>query len=181
MDKIITNIQDPKSLELIAWNFNKRNIIIITSKPMEDIEILPKLTDIQLNESYQDSIELIDQVFKKNDIVAAVIIPDLCGLYLYAYISGFKKLPIIYICKNNKLEPVIVNPGSLGKTKVKMLKFIGDNPGSPTNKIFPGVNLKPGTSSAYLHINTLKDLQLVIEKNKRYYITDLGSTFLKIL
>lgn len=88
---------------------------------------------------------------------------------------------MVHICKNEKLEPVIVSPGALGKTKIKMLKYIADNPGSTTSKIFNGIGLKPGTISAYLHINTLKELQLINEENKQYSITDLGSTLLKIL
>lgn len=181
MGKIITNIQDPKSLERMAWHFSKKNIVILNSEPVNDNELVLNLTNVQLKETYQDSIQIINQIFKENNIDVAVIIPDLVGLYLYAYISGFKKLPMVHICKNEKLEPVIVSPGALGKTKIKMLKYINSNQGSTTNKIFQGINLKPGTSSAYLHINTLKDLQLVKEENKKYYITDLGSTFLKIL
>lgn len=181
MDKIITNITDPKSLELIAWRFNTRNIIILNSEFMKDNNVVLNLTNVQLKESYQDSIQILDQVFKENNIVTAVIIPDLFGLYLYTYIAGFKKLSMAHICKNDELEPVIVNPGSLGKTKIKMLKFINENPRSSTSKIFQGIGLKPGTSSAYLHINTLKDLQLITEENKKYYVTDLGDTILKIM
>ena len=88
---------------------------------------------------------------------------------------------MVHICKNEKLEPVLVSPGALGKTKIKMLKCVEENPMSSTNKIFQGVELKPGTSSAYLHINTLKELQLLTEENKQYHITDLGFNLLKIL
>ena len=181
MEKIITNIKDLKSLELMAWKFNKRDIIILSSESVEDKELVLNLTNVQLKESYHDSIEIIDHIFNENNIVNAVIIPDLFGLYLYSYIAGFKKLSMVHICRNEKLEPVIVSPGTLGKTKIKMLSYIKDNPGSQTNKIFYGVGVKPGTSSAYLHINALKDLQLVVEENKQYKITELGSTFLKIM
>lgn len=181
MKYILTNVKDPKSLELIAWNFNTRDIIIVAREPLEDMEILPHLTDIQLKENYPDSIKIIDSIFEEKDIIAAVIIPDLLGMYLYAYISGFKKLPIIHICNNQELEPIIVNPRALGRTKSKILNYIKNNPESKTNDIFTGVRLKPGTSSVYVHLNTLKDMQLINEENKKYNITDLGLTFLELI
>lgn len=181
MRYVITNIKDPKSLELIAWKFNTRDIIIVANEPVEDMEILPHLTDVQLKENYLDSIKIINDIFEKEDIIAAVIIPDMVGLYLYSYISGFKTLPIIHICNDGKLEPTIVNPGALGRTKVKLLNYIKDNPRSKTSDVFTGVGFKPGTSSAYVHLNTLKEMQLVKEEDKGYYITDLGLTFLELI
>ena len=181
MGYVITNIQDPKSLELIAWKFNTRDIMIIANEPVEDMEILPHLTDVQLKENYLDSIKIINDIFEKENIIAAVIIPDLFGMYLYNYISGFKAFSIIYICNNEKLEPIIVNPGSLGRTKVKLLNYIKENPGSKTSDIFSGVGFKPGTSSAYVHMNDLREMQLIKKENKGYYITDLGFTFLELI
>lgn len=181
MRYVITNIKDPKSLELIAWKFNTRNIMIVANELVEDMEILPHLTDIQLKENYLDSIKIINDIFDNEDVIAAVILPDLFGVYLQAYISGFKALPIIHICNNGELEPVIVNPGSLGRTKVKLLNYIKENPGSKTSDIFTGVGFKPGTSSAYVHMNDLKEMELVKEEDKRYYITNLGLTFLELI
>ncbi len=181
MGYVITNIKDPKSLELIAWKFNTRDIIIVANEPVGDMEILPHLTDVQLKENYLDSVKIINDIFEKEDIIAAVIIPDLFGLYLHSYISGFKALPIIHICNNEELEPVIVNPGALGRTKVKLLNYIKNNPGSKTSDVFTGVGFKPGTSSAYVHLHALKEMQLVKEEDKGYYITDLGLTFLELI
>ena len=181
MGYVITNIKDPKNLERIAWKFNTRDIIIVTNEPVGDLEILPHLTDVQLKENYLHSIKIINGIFEKEDIVAAVISPDLFGMYLYSYISGFKALQIVYICNNQKLEPILVSPGVLGKTKVKLLNYIKENSGSKTNNIFSGVGFKPGTSSAYVHMNDLKEMELVKEKDKEYCITDLGLTFLELI
>ncbi|PAV05462.1 hypothetical protein [Methanobacterium bryantii] len=180
MGYVITNIKDPKNLERIAWKFNTRDILIVTNKPVGDLGILPDITDIQLKGNYLDSIKILNGIFEKKDIVAAVIFPDLFGMYLYSYISGFKTLPIIHICNNQELEPTLVNPGVLGRTKVKLLNYIKENSGSKTSDIFSGVGFKPGTSSAYVHMNDLKEMELVKEEDKRYYITDLGLTFLEL-
>lgn len=181
MGYVITNIRNPKNLERIAWKFNTRDIIIVTNKPVGDLEILPNITDVQLKENYLESIKIINSIFEKKDIVSAVIFPDLFGMYLYSYISGFKALSIIHICNNQELEPTIVNSGVLGKTKVKLLNYIKENSGSKTSDIFSGVGFKPGTSSAYVHMNDLKEMELVKKDNNGYYITDLGLTFLELI
>lgn len=181
MSKIITNIRDPKTLERIAWHFNKKNILILSVEPVSNMDILPNITYAQLKESYVDSIKIIDHEFNKNKVDTAVIIPDLFGLYLYSYIAGFKKLSMIHICKNEKLEPVIVNPEKLGKPKLGILTYVKDHPKSDNKSIFKGIGYSEKSNSAYAHLKSLKNMELLKEEDKKYCITDLGSTILKLI
>ena len=73
----------------MAWKFNKRDIII-ASEPAEDNELVLNLTSVQLKESYQDSIQILDQVFKENNIAAAVMIPDLFGLLILLDLRSYQ-------------------------------------------------------------------------------------------
>lgn len=177
MSSIITNITDQKQLEKIGRYF-KKDIVTVSSESPKESKTFLNIKNYQIIDNYEHSIKIINRIFRENDIEDAVINSNLFGTYLHAFISGFNKLPLIYICKNNKIEPIIVNPTMLSETKIKILEFIDRNPKSKASRIFKSVGITDGSSQGYRQINSLKALGL-IEDDEGYEVTELGKTYLK--
>ncbi len=177
MSSIITNITDQKKLEKIGRYF-KKDIIIVSSESPKESKTFLSIKSYQIIDNYEHSIKIINRIFQENDIEDAVISSDLFGIYLHAFISGFNKLPLIYVCKNAKIEPIIVNPTMLNETKTKILEYIDRNSGSKVSEIFKSVGITAGSSQGYRQINSLKSLGL-IEEGDGYGVTELGRTYLK--
>jgi len=176
--QIITNITNQKQLEKIGRYF-KKDIITVSSEPPKENKTFLNIKNYQIIDNYEHSIKIFNGIFQENDIEDAVINSSLFGTYLHAFISGFNKLPLIYICKNGKIEPIIVNPSMLSETKTKILEYIDRNPGSKTSKIFKSVGIAAGSSQGYRQINSLKSLELIKENEKGYDVTELGKIYLK--
>ena len=176
--QIITNITDKKQLEKIGRYF-KKDIITVSSEPPKENKTFLNIKNYQLTDNYEDSIKIMNRIFQENNIKEAIINSNLFGTYLYAFISGFNKLPLICICKNGKIEPIIINPTMLSETKIKILEYINKNPGSKTSEIFKGVGITAGSSQGYRQINSLKFLKLIEENESGYEVTEFGKIYLK--